>query len=452
MVVSGALLSVLASVCWAGGDTPCLAVDEQIKQMVRQVDAGRIASHVHKLVSFGTRNTMSDTESDTRGIGAARRWIRDEFERISRASGRRLAVEMDGYRQEPDGERIVKPVDIVNVVATLPGRQRESAGRVYIVSGHYDSINSDPSDFVHDAPGGNDDATGVAAVLEMARIMAPHEFDATLVFMAVAGEEQGLLGSEHAARQARAKGQDVAAMFTNDIIGGAALNDGTSDRRQVRVFSEGVPMNEIAEQAGLRLRAGGENDSRARQLARYVSRACDAYVPNFDVMMVFRMDRLMRGGDHKPFCLAGYPGIRFTEVYENYDHQHQNVRVEDAVHYGDLPEYVDFDYVANVARVNLSALASLARAPGAPRDVQIVAAKLGQGTHLRWKANVEPDLAGYDILWRETTAPEWQWSQRVGIVTEHWIPLSKDNYFYGVAAVDREGHRSEAVFPAPMKK
>ncbi len=452
MFVVGIVIAVIASTLGAAGDSPQLVIDPQIERMVRDVDAGRIASHIHKLVSFGTRNTMSETESDTRGIGAARRWIRDEFERISHESGGRLKVEFDAYRQEPDGTRIVKPTDIVNVVATLPGRQPASADRLYIVSGHYDSIASDPKDFTSDAPGANDDASGVAAVLEMARVMAGYKFDATVVFMAVAGEEQGLLGSTHAARRLRAKKANVAAMLTNDIIGGAALNDGTNDRARVRVFSEGVPMNETEVEANMRLRAGGENDSPARQLARYAASACDAYVRDFDVMLIFRMDRLMRGGDHKAFCSAGYSGIRFTEVFENYDHQHQNVRVEDAVHYGDLAEYVDFDYVANVARVNLSTLAALARAPAAPSGVRIVVAKLGQGTHVRWKANTEPDLMGYDILWRETTSPRWQWSKRVGKVTEHWLPLSKDNYFFGVAAVDKDGHRSEAVFPSPAKK
>ncbi len=435
----------------APGDVPHLVVDEDIRQMVKDIDAGRIESDIRRLVEFGTRNTMSETESRTRGIGAARRWIHDRFADISGRTGGRLHVRMDGYLQEPDGNRIVKLVEIVNVVATLPGVGPGSGKRRYVVSAHYDSIASDPRDFTVDAPGANDDASGVAAVLEMARVMAGHEFEATLVFMAVAGEEQGLLGSKHAAARMRAAGMDVAGMFTNDIIGGDVTMSNPSGRRRVRVFSEGVPLAETTEEAEIRRRAGGENDSPARQLARYVARAGEAYVPGIEVKLVFRPDRLMRGGDHRPFSQAGYPAIRFTEMDENYDHQHQNVRLEDGQRYGDLPEFVDFEYTAEVARLNTAALASLARAPARPVDVRIITARLSNDTGLRWKANREPDLAGYEILWRETAAAQWEGSVRVGTVTEHVVPLSKDNYFFGVCAVDQTGHRSEAVFPTPSK-
>ncbi len=427
-------------------------LDPDIQAMVRDINPDRIESHINTLVGFGTRNTMSDTESPIRGIGAARRWIRDEFKRISAANGDRLVVEMDGYHQETDGKRIVKPVDILNVLATLPGSQPESRERVYVVSGHYDSICSNPSDYEHDAPGANDDASGVAAVLEMARVMSKYEFDATIVFMAVAGEEQGLMGSSYQARKSREQGDNIEGMFTNDIIGNSLSAHGKRDRDHVRVFSENVPLSETPKQAEIRKRIGNEHDSAARQLARSIDRVCDQYVPGFDVVLINRLDRFLRGGDHKSYALAGYPGVRFTEMNENYRHQHQNVRVEDGVQYGDLPEFVDFAYTANVARVNAASLATLARAPAPPKNVRVIVAKLATDTTLRWNANTESDLAGYDILWRETTSPQWQSSKRVGRVTECTLPLSKDNYIFGVAAIDREGHRSRAVYPLPAKQ
>lgn len=452
MRICGCLAGIASVMITGCSQIPRLAVDPQIARMVRQVDAGRIRSHVYKLVGFGTRATLSETQSDTRGIGAARRWIRDEFVRIADQSGGRLRVEMDGYHQEPDGRRIIKPVEIINVVATLPGRQPESADRLYVVSGHYDSIPSDPKDYQSDAPGAGDDASGVAAVIEMARIMSHYEFDATIVFMAVAGEEQGLWGSKHAARKAKAEKVNVAGMFTNDIIGNSLSVHGVRDPSRVRVFSEGVPLAETPQQARVRRRTGSENDSAARQLARYVDRACDAYVRGFDVVLIARHDRYLRGGDHKSYSLAGYPAIRFTEMHEDYRHQHQNVRIEDGVQYGDLPEFVDFDYVADVTRVNIAALASLARAPGRPKNVRIITAKLTNDTKLRWDPNLEADLMGYEILWRETTAPQWQHSVRVGKVSEYTLPLSKDNYIFGVCAADRDGHRSEAVYPQPSRE
>lgn len=432
--------------------SPRLTVDPQIAEMVRRVDARRIESDIRRLAAFGTRHTLSETESDTRGIGAARRWLRDEFQRISRQSGGRLRVELDGYRQEPDGKRITRPVEIVNVVATLPGSQPESTDRVYVVSGHYDSRASDPLDYESDAPGADDDASGVAAVLELARVMSPYQFDATVVFMAVAGEEQGLHGSAHAARKARAADVNIGAMITNDIIGSSLSADGRRDNRRVRVFSAGLSLVETPAQAEIRQKVGGENDAPARQLARYIDRACDAYVPGFDVVTIFRLDRFLRGGDHKSYSLQGYPAVRFTEMNENYAHQHQDVRIENGIQFGDLPQFVDFDYVADVARANIAALASLARAPDRPKNVRIITAKLTNDTTLRWNVNAEPDLSGYVILWRQTDAPQWQHAAHVGRVTEHTLPLSKDNYFFGVCAVDQEGHRSQAVFPTPSKK
>jgi hypothetical protein len=340
---------------------------------------------------------------------------------------------------------------LTNIVATLKGSQPESTDRIYVVSGHYDSMCSSPTDAKCDAPGANDDASGTAAVLEMARVMAKYEFDATIVFMAVAGEEQGLLGSTHFAEEAKKQNWNVDAMFTNDIIGNTLGGNGVRDRGEVRVFSEGVPSNETAAEATTRRSVGGENDSASRQLARFIKETGDIFVPRCKVMLVYRRDRYGRGGDHIPFLERGYPAVRFTEVNEEFRHQHQNVRVENGVQYGDLPEFVDFAYIANVARVNAASLAALAWAPSRPKGVAILTARLSNDTDLRWDANKEPDLAGYEIVWRDTTSPVWTNSKAVGKVTSYTMKgMSKDNYFFGVRAIDKDGNRSPVTYPHPQ--
>jgi hypothetical protein len=339
---------------------------------------------------------------------------------------------------------------LTNIVATLKGTQPESAARVYVVSGHYDSMCGMATDSRCDAPGANDDASGTAAVLEMARVMAKYQFDATIVFMTVPGEEQGLLGATYFAEQAKKNGTAIDAMFTNDIIGNTLGGNGVRDRSTVRVFSEGVPSNETTQEANVRRGVGGENDSASRQLARFIKDACESYVSPFKVMMVYRRDRYLRGGDHIPFLERGFAAVRFTEVNEEYRHQHQNVREENGVKFGDLPEFVDFAYVADVARVNAASLAMLALAPVRPKNVVIVTSRLSNDTELKWDANAEPDVTGYEIVWRETTSPVWTNSVSVGKVTSYVLKgMSKDNYFLGVRAVDREGNRSVVSFPRP---
>ncbi len=431
---------------------PAPPADPDIIAMMNEIDASRIEADVLKLVSFGTRHTASETESPTRGIGAARRWIEAELRKISADTGGRLQVDARGYVQRPDGRRITRPVEIVNVFATLRGTQPESVERIYIVSGHYDSICSDPKDSECDAPGANDDASGVAAVLELARVLCRREFEATLTFMAVAGEEQGLYGSTFMARRAQAHNHDVQGMITLDIIGSSTAADGTVDAEHVRLFSEGAPETESEEQKKIRLDTGSDNDSPARQLARFIDECADLYVPQMDVVLIWRRDRFLRGGDHKPFAREGFAAVRFTEMNEDYRHQHQNVRVEDGVQYGDLPQFCDFDYIANVTRVNAAALASLARGPAPPANTRVLTAKLTTDTTLRWNANSEPDVAGYEVLWRETTAALWQHTRDVGNVTEFTSPLSKDNYVFGVRAYDRDGHRSVVAYPLPSKE
>jgi hypothetical protein len=422
-----------------------------IASIVRQIDARNIEQTIRRLVAFGTRNTLSEQNDPKRGVGAARDWLYAEFLKAAEASGGRMTVEKQSYEQAK-APRVPEPTIITNVVATLKGSQPEASDRIYVVSGHYDSMCSTPVDAKCDAPGANDDASGTAAVLEMARVMAKFEFDATIVFMAVAGEEQSLLGSTHFAEQAKQKNWNIDAMFTNDIVGNTLGGNGIRDRGTVRVFSEGVPSNETAAEATTRRSVGGENDSPSRQLARFIQETTDAFVPQMKVLMVYRRDRYGRGGDHIPFLERGYPAVRFTEMNENFRHQHQNVRVENGVQYGDLPEFVDFAYVANVARVNAASLAMLAYAPSRPKGVTIIS-RLSDDTELRWEANKEPDLAGYEIVWRDTASPVWTNVKPVGKVTTFTLKgMSKDNFFFGVRAVDNEGNRSPVTFPRPMTR
>src|SRR6202158_5784096 len=355
----------------------------EIARLVREIDARNIERTIRRLVSFGTRNTLSDQNDPKRGIGAARDWLYSEFQRVAAESDGRMVVEKQTFEQ-PKAARVPQPTTLTNIVATLKGTQRESETRMYVVSGHYDSMCTSPTDARCDAPGANDDASGTAAVLEMARVMAKYKFEATIVFMTVPGEEQGLLGSTYFAEQAKQKNFDIEAMFTNDIIGSSLGGNGVHDPRTVRVFSEGVPSNETPAEAITRRSVGGENDSSARQLARFIKETAAAYVPVMRVTMVYRRDRYGRGGDHIPFLERGYAAVRFTEPNENYHHQHQNVRLENGIQYGDLPEFDDFSYIANVARVNAAALAALASAPARPKNVVVVTAQLTNDTDLKW--------------------------------------------------------------------
>ena len=426
--------------------------EQQISRIVADISPQTIEGYVRKLVGFGTRHTLSETASETRGIGAARRWIKGELDRCNAQSGNHLQVAFDSFI-EPASARLPRAAELVNVVATLRGSQPESAERIYVVSGHYDSRATDPNDFSSDAPGANDDASGSAAVMAMACAMARYQFDATLVFMTVAGEEQGLYGSTHWAAQARQRNLNIAGMFTNDIIGSSRADDGRIDNRQVRLFAEGIPaLKEMPDNLRTLLATGGENDSTSRQLARHVKEIGERYVPGFTVSIVQRRDRYLRGGDHIPFLERGYAALRFTEPNEDFRHQHQDVRTEGTTRFGDLNEFVDFDYVAKVARINAAALASLAMAPAAPSNVQVKTDKLENDTELVWQANPEPDLAGYRVVWRDTASALWQGSVEVGKQTRYIVKgRSKDNYFFGVQAVDTDGNVSVASYPTPLR-
>jgi hypothetical protein len=447
-VAAAVLLATCAMAAAAPADTGAPKRQADIDAIVRDISPQRIHGYIEKLVGFGTRHTMSETASDTRGIGAARRWIKAELERCGAG---RLEVAFDSH-VHPVSPRLSRPTEIVNVVATLPGTQAASKDRLYVVSGHYDSRVTDVMDATSDAPGANDDASGTAAVMEMACVMARHKFDATLVFMAVAAEEQGLFGAGHWAEQARKNNVNVAGMFTNDIIGSSVNEDGKRDNKQVRLFAEGIPaLKEVPDALRTLIQTGGENDTPSRQLARHVKEAGERYVKNFKVTVVQRRDRYLRGGDHIPFLEQGYAALRFTEPAEDFRHQHQDLRKEGGTQYGDLIEFVDTDYTAQVARVNAAALATLALAPAAPRDVKVLTAKLDNKTDLAWQTNTEPDLAGYRVVWRETTAADWQGAKFVGNVTSFRSELSKDNVFFGVQAVDKDGNVSPATYPLPQR-
>ncbi|MHA7959702.1 M20/M25/M40 family metallo-hydrolase [Streptomyces sp. L500] len=419
----------------------------ELRALLREIDPRRVEATVRKLVSFGTRHTLSAQDDPVRGVGAARDWLLAELRRRAQASGGRMTVELQSYVQQP-APRVPVATRITNVVATLRGSV--TPDRIYVVSGHYDSRNSDPMNATGDAPGADDDASGVAVVLELARVFATRRPAATLVFAAVAGEEQGLYGAGHMARMYRGRQADVQGMFTNDIVGSPTAEDGSRDPYTIRLFAEGVPTAETPEQAEVRRSVGGENDSSSRQLARFVRDTAENDATGMRVRVVFRRDRYLRSGDHIPFLQQAYPAGRFTEPAENYAHQHQDVRMVDGKQYGDLPEFCDFGFIARVARVNAAALWSLAHAPGTPRGAKIRTTALGNSTELAWERGPEPDLAGYEVVWRETTEPEWTHVIPAGNVTRYAVDLSKDNVFFGIRAFNHSGLRSPVAFCTPQ--
>ena len=425
-------------------------VDPQIAAALRQISAQRIQANIEKLVSFGTRLTISAQDPAAiaagKGVGAAREWIKSEFERYSKDCGGCLEVKTDSFTEEPT-ERIPKATQITNVYAVLRGSDAANAKRIVLVSGHYDSRNSDTFDVNGDAPGANDDGSGTAVSLECARVLSKLKFPATIIFLTVAGEEQGLNGSSHFAKMAKTEGWDLQAVLNNDIVGGDKSAE--QDHSVVRVFSEGVPAA-ATEQDLRRIRGlGGESDSGSRQVARYIADVGRAYDTGVKPVLVFRLDRYLRGGDHYSFNQQGFSAVRFTEYREDFHHQHQNVRTENNIEYGDLPKFVNFDYVAAVARLNAAALASLASAPAPPANVRIDASKLENDSTLLWDAS--PGATGYEIVWRATTAPEWEHVQSVGNFGRATLKVSKDNVIFAVRAVDNEGHRSLPVVPVPQR-
>lgn len=435
---------------------------DEVEAVTDAISPERMRADVDTLCAFETRHTLSETESDTRGIGAARRWLKREFESIAAASGRTgdeaMRVWFDTHRVEADGRRISRDVDVVNVVCEIPGSMPEARERLYYVIAHYDTRNLDVMDADGLQPGADDDASGVSLCLELARVLSTQRLDATIRLMPVAGEEQGLYGSRLHAKALAEAGVNVAACLSSDVVGDPTGPDGREDRERIRVFSEGLPANlfqddpDAMRKLGSIRRYASEGDSASRQIARTIDRVAKIHDLPVKPMLVFRPDRFLRGGDHTGFNEAGLPAVRFCEVYETFERQHENVRMERDVHYGDTAEYVDEHYLADVTRLNAAALMHMTNAPSSPANTRVLVANLANDTTLRWDACPEPDVAGYEIVWRETTSPVWQHSKDVGNVTEGTVDLSKDNWAFGLRAYDRDGYRSPVSIPRAARE
>lgn len=422
--------------------------DPAIEQLAASVNADSLRAYINKLVGFGTRSTLSSTTDPRRGIGAAREWVTAKFKEFAQQSGGRMIVQLDRWTLQPDKRRIDTVVDMGNPMAWLRGSD-PSDDRIFIISGHLDSRATDVMNRTIDAPGANDDGSGVAAVIECARVLSKSAFPATILFVAFSGEEQGLLGADHLADSARRSNWNIEAVLNNDIMGSNHSNEtGLIDNTRVRVFSEGLPAYELDKKAAGIRNMGGENDGYARQLARYVKEVGERYVDNLEVVMVYRNDRFLRGGDHTSFVQKGYAAVRITEMNENFEHQHQDVRKDKGIQYGDLPEFMDFEYLRKNTALNLVNLANLAKSPGMPQEVKIEVRGLGNSTTLNWKAPKTGKPAGYYVLLRETYQPFWQ---KKFYTTQNTIklPYSKDNYFFAVQSVSADGNESLPVIPTP---
>ncbi len=423
-----------------------IARDPAIEQMVKEISPDSLRSYIQTMVNFGTRNTLSTQTDKKRGIGAARIYVLNKMNEFAALSNGRLSATIDTTTLQPDKRRVDTTLLLGNVVATLKGTD-PTDNRIFIISGHLDAMRTSVMDRVGDAPGANDDASGVAAVMECARIMSKRNFGATIIFMAVSGEEQGLLGSNYMATKARKENLNIEAVLNNDIMGSNNSNETNNiNNTQVRVFSEGMPAYELEKNAKSIRQLGLENDGKSRQLARYVKEIGERYVDNLEIKMVYRNDRFLRGGDHTPFVENGFTAVRITEMNENYTRQHQNVRIENGIQYGDLIEFIDFEYLRKNTGMNLSTLANLAKAPAMPEEVKIDVKKLGNSSFLYWKKPVSGNTKGYYLLMRETTSAFWQ-KKIYTTTTEITVPYSKDNYFFAVQAVNENGNESLMAVP-----
>lgn len=425
--------------------------DPDIKKMVDEISRENLEQSVRKLVSFHTRHNMSVQDDPVKGIGAAWNWIKAEMERNIPFSGGRLNVSFEDYSVGGQGQRIPEELRLKNVVATLKGTD-PADDRIIIMSAHFDSRAATDSDNTSFAPGADDDASGIAAILELLRVMTPRKFSATIVFMALSGEEHGLYGARHMAEKAKKENWNIVAMLNNDMIGNSGSSETLlNDNMRLRVFSEGVPALETEQMAAQRRYTSGENDSKARQLARYVKEVGEKYVDQLNVTLIFRNDRFGRGGDHTPFCQLGFTAVRICEFNENYTRQHKVPEIVNGIQLGDMPEFVDYEYVRKNAGVNLSVIANLALAPYEPSNCGIVTSQ-SNSTTLRWTApgkGIRP--SGYYILLRETWQPLWE--KKIFVTgNEATLPYSKDNYFFGIQSVDGAGHESLAVFPGQARR
>ncbi|MBU2525492.1 MAG: M28 family metallopeptidase [Bacteroidetes bacterium] len=446
MIRNFSLLTLFFTSVFLQAQTPP-QTDLRIYDIIQSVSAERIENDIRTLANFGTRNTFSDTVSETRGIGAARRWIKSEFEKISKSCNNCLDVfYQKDFVTKSDGNRVPKDAWVVNVVAIQRGTKYPN--RYIIMSGDIDSRASNTMDFETDAPGANDNASGMAGAIEAARVLSKYKFESSVVYVGLSGEEQGLFGGKGLAEYAQKNNWDIIGVFNNDMIGNIEGVDGVIDNRTFRIFSEPVPPTETERQRNARRFSGGEVDGISRQLARYVHKTTQNYMPEMNPMMVYRLDRFGRGGHHRPFNDLGFAGIRIMEAHENYNRQHQDIRVENGIEYGDVIEGVNFDYAKKLTAVNAINMAALAWAPPAPSKVEI-GGIVQASTKLRWEKVNDTDTAGYKIYWRLTTESQWQYSRYVGDVNEFTLEgIVIDNFYFGVAAVGKNGHESVVVFPS----
>jgi hypothetical protein len=420
--------------------------DPEIEQMIKEVSPDSLQSYIKTLVGFGTRNTLSNQSSDTRGIGAARNWVLSRFQNMQKQAQGRLTAFIDTITLAPDGRRVDRNVLLGNVVATLKGTNPND-NRIFIISGHLDNMRSSPTDSTGDAPGANDDGSGTAAVIECARVMSKHAFPATIIFVAVSGEEQGLLGANFMSEKAKKENWNIEAVLNNDIVGSNNSNEtNIIDNTKIRVFSEGLPAFETEKNAANIRMLGLENDGKARQLARYVKEVGERYVDNLQIVMIYRNDRFLRGGDHTPYVQRGYAAVRFTEMNENYTRQHQNIRTENNIAYGDLEMHIDYEYLRKNTAMNLANLANLAKAPAVPDSVKMDVKKLSNSSYLFWNKPKSGTVKGYYVLIRETTSAFWQ-KKIFTTATAVVLPYSKDNYFFAVQSVNESGNESLPVVP-----
>lgn len=424
--------------------------DAEISAMIKEVNPDSLKYYLQTLVSFGTRNTLSTQTNTTSGIGAARNWVLKKFNEFAKESNGRMTAFIDTVTLQPDKKRVDTPTLLGNVVAVLKGTDT-SDHRIFVMSGHLDNMRTNVMDRIGNAPGANDDGSGSVAVMECARIMSKHSFPATIIFVCVSGEEQGLLGAYFMAKKAKKENWNIEAVLNNDIMGSNNSSEtNIIDNTKIRVFSEGLPAYETEKNAKIIRQLGLENDGKSRQLARYVKEIGERYVDNIEVVMVYRNDRFLRGGDHTPYVENGYAAVRITEMNENYYHQHQDVRIENSIQYGDLLEFIDFNYLRKNTAINLSNLANLSKAPAMPEQVKVETKKLENFTSLSWKKPTTGTVKGYYILMRETTWPIWQ-KKFFTTETNYQLPFSKDNYFFAVQSVNETGNESLPVVPMPQK-
>ncbi|WP_316802779.1 M20/M25/M40 family metallo-hydrolase [Pedobacter nototheniae] len=439
---------LLFSICFGLSASAQIIVkrDADIETMVKSVHADSLKSYITKMVSFGTRNTLSDQKSKKNGIGAARNWVVDKFNQFAKQSDGRLSAFLDTTTIKADGKRVDAPTLLGNAVAVLKGTDPNDK-RVFVVSGHLDSRVTDVMNRTSDAPGANDDGSGVAGVIEAARIMSKYKFKATVIFVAVSGEEQSLIGSGFMANKAKKEGWNIEAMLNNDMIGSNNSNETQIiDNTKLRVFSEGLPALDLDKNAKSIRQFGLENDGKSRQLARYVKEIGERYVDQLEIKLIYRNDRFLRGGDHTPFVENGFTAVRITEMNENFEHQHQDLRTENGIKYGDLIEYMDFEYLRKNTAVNIAVLANLAKASSSPQEVKLDVKNLSNSTFLYWKAPASGTTKGYYVLMRETSSAVWQ-KKFYTTATELRLPYSKDNYLFAVQSVGIEDNESLPIVP-----